>query len=404
MKVTLKNVFAVISALAIAQSVFALETGGLLTNDSKFLNAEKDGSLKLDQKNGINLWFRNPVSQDGSSYIAGEGSFLFEKDMRIEDSEKQLKLYADLNLLKLVAKKELESGNLVFSAGRFYNSDLSGLVYTQNGDGVKLEASLSGVEFSVFGAYTGLLNAKNITILGNDTDLTDKEKTVYVMANKFAVGALTLSFPYFAANQTLSLEGLAAFSLESTKLNRFYGTLALNGPLFTPVFYNISSTMEFEKQDGQDMVKGNLTKGSISVYPDFKSMSFSLSGLYASGKQGSFEAVRGFTSNTAVNSLSETEYSGIALAGLSATIKSVDNFLFFAGADIVFNTQAGDEKKDIERAGLQYTAGFNWQLVSDVSLGANLCQFIGTGDYKEDKYENIGGNKTQFRITAAIAF
>lgn len=397
MKVTLKNVFAVISALAIAQSVFALETGGLLTNDSKFLNAEKDGSLKLDQKNGINLWFRNPVSQDGSSYIAGEGSFLFEKDMRIEDSEKQLKLYADLNLLKLVAKKELESGNLVFSAGRFYNSDLSGLVYTQNGDGVKLEASLSGVEFSVFGAYTGLLNAKNITILGNDTDLTDKEKTVYVMANKFAVGALTLSLPYFAANQTLSIEGVGALSLESTKFNRFYGTVALNGPLFTPVFYNISSTMGFAKYDEEDMVKGNLTKGSISVYPDFKSMSFSLNGLYASGKQGSFEAFQGFTSNTAVNSLKEDEYSGIALAGISASIKPVENFLFFAGADIVFDTLAGEEQKSIERSGLQYSAGFNWQVVSDVSLGANLSQFIGKDDYADY-------NKTQFRITAAIAF
>lgn len=397
MKVTLKNVFAVISALAIAQSVFALETGGLLTNDSKFLNAEKDGSLKLDQKNGINLWFRNPVSQDGSSYIAGEGSFLFEKDMRIEDSEKQLKLYADLNLLKLVAKKELESGNLVFSAGRFYNSDLSGLVYTQNGDGVKLEASLSGVEFSVFGAYTGLLNAKNITILGNDTDLTDKEKTVYVMANKFAVGALTLSLPYFAANQTLSIEGVGALSLESTKFNRFYGTVALNGPLFTPVFYNISSTMGFAKYDEEDMVKGNLTKGAISVYPDFKSMSFSLNGLYASGKQGSFEAFQGFTSNTAVNSLKEDEYSGIALAGISASIKPVENFLFFAGADIVFDTLAGEEQKSIERSGLQYSAGFNWQVVSDVSLGANLSQFIGKDDYADY-------NKTQFRITAAIAF
>lgn len=397
MKVTLKNVFAVISALAIAQSVFALETGGLLTNDSKFLNAEKDGSLKLDQKNGINLWFRNPVSQDGSSYIAGEGSFLFEKDMRIEDSEKQLKLYADLNLLKLVAKKELESGNLVFSAGRFYNSDLSGLVYTQNGDGVKLEASLSGVEFSVFGAYTGLLNAKNITILGDDTDLTDKEKTVYVMANKFAVGALTLSLPYFAANQTLSIEGFGALSLESTKFNRFYGTVALNGPLFTPVFYNISSTMGFAKYDEEDMVKGNLTKGSISVYPDFKSMSFSLNGLYASGKQGSFEAFQGFTSNTAVNSLKEDEYSGIALAGISASIKPVENFLFFAGADIVFDTLAGEEQKSIERSGLQYSAGFNWQVVSDVSLGANLSQFIGKDDYADY-------NRTQFRITAAIAF
>lgn len=397
MKVTLKNVFAVISALAIAQSIFALETGGLLTNDSKFLNAEKDGSLKLDQKNGINLWFRNPVSQDGSSYIAGEGSFLFEKDMRIEDSEKQLKLYADLNLLKLVAKKELESGNLVFSAGRFYNSDLSGLVYTQNGDGVKLEASLSGVEFSVFGAYTGLLNAKNITILGNDTDLTDKEKTVYVMANKFAVGALTLSLPYFAANQTLSIEGFGALSLESTKFNRFYGTVALNGPLFTPVFYNISSTLGFAKYDEEDMVKGNLTKGAISVYPDFKSMSFSLNGLYASGKQGSFEAFQGFTSNTAVNSLKEDEYSGIALAGISASIKPVENFLFFAGADIVFDTLAGEEQKSIERSGLQYSAGFNWQVVSDVSLGANLSQFIGKDDYADY-------NRTQFRITAAIAF
>ncbi len=397
MKVTLKNVFAVISVLAIAQSVFALETGGLLTNDSKFLNAEKDGSLKLDQKNGINLWFRNPVSQDGSSYIAGEGSFLFEKDMRIEDSEKQLKLYADLNLLKLVAKKELESGNLVFSAGRFYNSDLSGLVYNQNGDGVKLEASLSSVEFSVFGAYTGLLNAKNITILGNDTDLTDKEKTVYVMANKFAVGALTLSLPYFAANQTLSIEGFGALSLESTKFNRFYGTVALNGPLFTPVFYNISSTMGFAKYDEEDMVKGNLTKGAISVYPDFKSMSFSLNGLYASGKQGSFEAFQGFTSNTAVNSLKEDEYSGIALAGISASIKPVENFLFFAGADIVFDTLAGEEQKNIERSGLQYSAGFNWQVVSDVSLGANLSQFIGKDDYADY-------NRTQFRITAAIAF
>ena len=397
MKVTLKNVFAVISALAIAQSIFALETGGLLTNDSKFLNAEKDGSLKLDQKNGINLWFRNPVSQDGSSYIAGEGSFLFEKDMRIEDSEKQLKLYADLNLLKLVAKKELESGNLVFSAGRFYNSDLSGLVYNQNGDGVKLEASLSSVEFSVFGAYTGLLNAKNITILDDDTDLTDKEKTVYVMANKFAVGALTLSLPYFAANQTLSIEGFGALSLESTKFNRFYGTVALNGPLFTPVFYNISSTMGFAKYDEEDMVKGNLTKGAISVYPDFKSMSFSLNGLYASGKQGSFEAFQGFTSNTAVNSLKEDEYSGIALAGISASIKPVENFLFFAGADIVFDTLAGEEQKSIERSGLQYSAGFNWQVVSDVSLGANLSQFIGKDDYADY-------NRTQFRITAAIAF
>ncbi len=143
MKKISKIVFVCIAACIFLQSAFSFETGGLLTNESKFENAEKDGSLKPDQKNGINLWFRNPVSEDGSSYLAGEGSFQVEYDGRYDvDSEKKLKLFADLNLLKLVVKKEVESGDLTFSAGRFYNSDLSVIVDAQNGDGVKLDVNL----------------------------------------------------------------------------------------------------------------------------------------------------------------------------------------------------------------------------------------------------------------------
>ena len=207
--------------LALSQA-FSFETGSLLTNDSKFANVEKDGSLKLDQKNGVNFWLRAPLNEEGTNYFAGEASFQTEIDTSIEDSDKKLKLYADLNLFKFVFKNELDSGNLQFSLGRFFNSDLTGLIYSQNADGLRFDANLSRITLSLFGSYTGLLNAKNITILDNDSpDLTDKEKTVYVLANKYAVGGLTFSLPHFAAGQTLSLEGLAAYSLESTKYNRF---------------------------------------------------------------------------------------------------------------------------------------------------------------------------------------
>jgi hypothetical protein len=400
MKLRIKAILSFAAATLLSQAVFALETGGLLTNDSKFANAEKNGSLKLDQKNGVNLWFRNPVSKDGNCYIAGEGAFQTEYDATVADSDKKLKLYADLNLLKLNVKKELESGDITFAAGRFYNSDLSGLVFTQNADGLKLDASLSRFEISLYGAYTGLLNAKNITIIGDTTDLNDKEKKVYVVANKFMVGGLTISLPYIFASQTISVEGFGTFSLESKKLNRFYGTFALNGPIVSPVFYNVSSTIGFFKYDNEDMTKGNLTRASISVYPDFKSMSISLNGLYASGKQGPFKAFQGFTKGTAVNSLLEPGYSALLTTGLSATIKPVSNLLLYANGDVVFDAQAGTEKEEIKQAGFQYGVGFNYQVMSDVSLGVGFTQYTG----KEEYEGTIGAKKTQLRINAAIAF
>ena len=395
MKIMSKKSIACAAAFFLAFASFALETGGLITDNTDFKNAEKDGSLKLDQTNGLNLWLRAPLSEDGSSYFAGEGSFKFEYDDSIADSDKKTQLYADLELFKFVLKRELDSGDFTLSLGRFFNSDLTSLVYAQNGDGLKLDASVSAVNLSVFAAYTGLLNAKNITIIGDTADLTDKEKTVYVLADKFAAGSLTLSLPYVVASQTISLEGIGAFSLESTKYNRFYGTLAVNGPIVSPVFYNLSSTFGFAKYDEEDMTKGNLTKGSISVYPDYKSLSISLNALYASGEQGSFDAFKGFTSGTSVSSLLEPEYSGVLTAGLSATIKPLPSLLAYASGDIVF-----DAEKDIKQAGFQYNAGISWQALSDLSFGLSFGQYIGKDDYAA----TIGENKTQLKLNAAIAF
>lgn len=390
MKITAKKITSTILAFILSCSAFAYETGGLISNDTK-LKDNKATDLTLDQINEASLWFRTALSEDGTSYFVAEGSFKSEYDDGIPNDDDKLALTLDVSLFKLAVQRTLELGEITFVTGRFFNSDASGFVFAQNADGLKIDYNAYSYRLAFYGAYTGLLNAKNITILGPSSNDALDPKKLYVLASKYAVAGLTLSFPSLFANQTLSLEGFGTFGLESTKLNRFYGTLALSGPLFSPVFYDLSSTFGFSKFEDTDKVKGNLTKASVSAYPDFKSMSVSLNGIYASGKQGPFEKFQGFTSMTAITLLDDSQYSGLALAGLSATIKPIDQLILRAAADLIFSAE-----EEIEYTGLQYSAGLDCQIVSDVSFGATFAQLI----HKDDS----SLNETQIRITAKIAF
>ena len=381
-----KTLLACLGVLSLSSLAFGFETGGLISNDTTFKGNDE---LKLDQTDTATLWGRTALNDDGSSYFVVEGSFKTEYDDGIPNSDDKLKLTLDFSLVKLVLKQELDEGTLTFSAGRFFNSDLSGIVFAQNADGVKATYEAARFELSGYAAYTGLLNAKNVTILDDMPPELDSKK-VYVLANKYVVGGLTFSLPHIVKSQTISLEGFGAFGLEDDSFNRFYGTLALSGPLVSPVFYELSSTLGFANPiDGYDM--SNLSKISITAYPSFKSMSISLNGVYASGKQVSFEAFQGFTSSTAAECLSEPEYSGIAKAGLAATIKPIEQLLLSLSGDAVFSAE-----KDIEYYGFQYAAALTWQVVSDVSMGASFGQFFGK--------DNSDDDKTQLKITANIAF
>ena len=111
MKSSFKYLAVSAAAFLIYFPVFSFETGGLLSNDTKFENIEKNGSLKLDQKNGVNLWLRSPVSEDGESYLAAEGFFQYELDDRyeVESSSDKMNLYGDLNAGVYITEKILES-------------------------------------------------------------------------------------------------------------------------------------------------------------------------------------------------------------------------------------------------------------------------------------------------------
>ncbi len=152
-----------ISVLAMGSS-FAFDFGGLVTNDTIIKTCE-DSKFRLDQKNSASLWLRQSISEDGSSYFAAETIYSFERDFNVDSPVNVL----DVDLCKLVLKKPTENGTFGISAGRFYYSDLTGTIYNQLSDGIEFLYESPVVQVTVYGAYTGLLNAQNAKMISSES-------------------------------------------------------------------------------------------------------------------------------------------------------------------------------------------------------------------------------------------
>lgn len=294
-----------------------------------------------------------------------------------------------------IAKLEIIKDDLTINVGRFFYSDLSNIIYTQNGDGLLVSLSKPKFNAKAYGFYTGLLNSHFVTILG-DPDKTPDSKKLYDTCQKYAVAGLQASFPVFWKEQSLSTELMWTTRLTSEKLNRGYAELSLNGPLTEGLFYQVTGVLGILGAEDEDTKVSNLSKAELTYYPNFKDSQISLKAIYTTGnsseensKKGDFS---GFTSNTAVQSLEEDEYSSIFMTGLSSSIKPIPSLLLSAGFDAVFST---DEDK-CEYKGFQYEAGLYYQVVSDVLIGADFTQYFDT--------DNSDINKTALTIKASIAF
>ena len=116
---------------SLAASAFAVDFGGALKNATN-IKGNSFSSLKLDQIDDLSLWVKVPFTKSGNMYLAAEGLYEFEYD---QDKEKAFNRL-DLSLLKFAANLKVGGNALNASAGRFMFSDLTGLVYNQNADGI----------------------------------------------------------------------------------------------------------------------------------------------------------------------------------------------------------------------------------------------------------------------------
>lgn len=364
----------------------AIEFGGTLDDNTKFAGATVNG-LSLDQSNTLTTWVRAPFNNAGTMYLAVEGLFKYEYFQTTESYQ----LTADLDLFKFGSTSKFKGNKtLSISAGRFSESDATNIILTQTCDGALVQFKMKRISLSAFGGYTGLLNAKQITILNSPSSSYSYDTTsMYALAAPYAICAAGISAPYLFANQSIGMQLFSFFGTASTTsgYNRLYGTLTLNGPLASNIFYTMTETIG----SSTTASVSNLSQLQISYYPNFKSASINVTGIYASGNNGPFKTFTGFTSNAATFAMDSPEYTGLIKAGLSASLKPISQLYIAAGCDCIFACPEDSVSYD----GFQFYGNTLYQLFTDVQLGLSGQQYFDV---------NNETNKTCFTAKAVISF
>lgn len=376
---------------------FSFEYGFFAGDNTSFkFDGEEYDVPILEQIESLSGTLRIPFDGSGLSYFAMEAGLTHTYDKTFEDGAgSDNDIAADISVFRLSSYKDFSSGRLSVDAGRFFVSDLSGIILSQINDGLKVSFSSQAFDVSAYGGYSGLLNLKNVSVMDSSGTVysPDDERDFYDFAAPYIVGGLTFSAPYIVFNQTVSAECLAVVGTEGPAdspdddENRFYGTLSLNGPLSPIVFYNLSASLYSE--DFSEF--GVMGKAEVAVYPDFKSSSITVSASYASGNQGSMIPFVGFTQVTACLSADEPVYSGIMKCGLAGSMLPVEKLFLSLGGDAVWKN--GDDDS-MEYYGVQFSTGLRYQMFSDVSLGLSASHFIGDSD---------DSSRTEFAFNAVIS-
>lgn len=389
----MKNIF-LSKKIFFAAALFALRicAANSLDFGGSFLNFTrakgKDFSnLKFNQINDALGWIRVPLSKDGSSYFAAQALYEFEYDASVEKAYNRL----DINLAKYVGLWNVAGSPLTLSAGRFIFSDLTGLVMSQNCDGVHVSYQMDRVSFSAYAGYTGLLNAAIVKMQSNAADPFEYDSDkVYQLAQKYLVASAGVSVPNLFSTQTLSGQFLAAFKLEGKSFNRIYATLDMTGPIYRRIYYSASTTLGLQNYDGGSTEVTNLSRAEVKYYAPFKDLSVAGGLVYASGNGDGDNAFTGFTKINSCFSMNEMQYTSLVKIYAAASVKPIKKVLAKAGAALLFNTARGRYQ------GFDYNFGADWQIKSDAAVGATFNHYVDGDD--------SGNSKVQISLNAFLTF
>ena len=396
----MKKYFAVILFSVFSVFAFSAELSFFLgdNTDLKFDGEEyKEPTLK--QSEAFSALAKIPFNKKGTTFLSLEASLSHSYEKIFGDnSNSENNFIADLNILKFSSIIECSAGKFFLDAGRLFLPDLSQSVFAQSLDGASAQFSASWLDVSVFGGYTGLLNLKNISVLNSGGYVwepgDEDENDFYDFCAPYIAGGVKISLPYLLLNQTISLEGLGFWDTEGPadspedEDNRFYGTLRLDGPLAPMLFYGLSGTAS--STDFSDF--GFLGRANISLFPDFKSSSVTISASYASGDRGPFVPFIGFTQVTACLSADEPIYSGISKAGLFASIVPIDRLYCAVGGDAVF---VDNDDSAFDYYGFQVYGNAKYYLFSDLALTLSASHFSG---------DSSDSSRTEIALNAVISF
>lgn len=386
---TAKRLFLAIFICFSFVPVFAFDFGGSLMETFKLKDSAVQKDLKADIDSKLVLWERYPFDEQGSSYITIQGSLDFDKDFAYSGKD-GISFVSDIDVLKYEMSKEIDAGKLTFSFGRFNNTDLTGLILSQNLDGAKAQFETGLLTVSANVGYTGLLNSLTVSILNEQYSSYSSDSLIYALCENYLEGGLNLTLPALIPGHAIVVEALNAFKFDNSAFNRLYFTVGMNGTIISSMYYDFSTVLEVLSQKNADVLAANLTTANLYYYFGLGSAAFNFT--YASGNNGPLKPFLGITSQTAVNSnRANTEYTGLIKTGLSGSYKFVDALLVTVSADLIF-----DAVDTFTYAGFQYGLNANYQLFSDLGFGAGLNQYLDGS--------NPENNKINIEVKASVSF
>ena len=259
----LATLLMIFTAALLSATDFGLElknTGGI--------EKIEDAEFYTDHK--ATLWATIPFNNANSNSLAIEGSFYASKPAGVDEFD----YYVDVDLFRLsLTAQQNEKGKIIVDAGRFPVADATGILLSQGLDGAEVRVTRSLVNMSFFAGYTGLLNArqeKNLMTADDALDILTDD--IYALGARRAVAKVTLQFPELFGGADLVMEALGQYDLREQfdsdayeTVHTGYGTIAVNGPITTSVFYSLSGTFQTGVLDSDDTYSEHALLGVARV-------------------------------------------------------------------------------------------------------------------------------------------
>ena len=382
----MKKIFKIVAAAFMASGVlYALDWGGKISDDTAFSD-NSPSSLKVRQSNTAILWLTVPLGSKNNDYFAAEALYNFKYD-KTEGVKKPVTHIVDLSLLKFSINRTFGKKGLSINIGRYFIADATFTVFSQTSDGIAAAYEDDTFSISAYAGYTGLLNAKNTTIINAPNHRQkDENDSVYALSAHYIPAGAVFMLPNVFANQRLTVQGWGFVDLNGYSFNRFYLSAGLDGNLLNNLSYNLSLTMGTTNFE----TISNLSKLRFLYYP-LHFLSIYTSALYASGKNGALSPFTGFTSQSADLSNADIQYSSVLKFEAGAALSLFNKAIAFAALSAVLNIP--EQKADYK--GFQYQAGCRWNIFDDVQAGISFEQFFGKASVDD---------KTTVSVNAAFVF
>lgn len=368
----MKKILIICAFICSLFSLNAYEWGGLFSEYFKVnFTGKTFENPNFRQSNSASLWVTAPIA-DEKLFFAGQTTFKYNFDF---GKNNNLFSVFDFDLMKFSAQKNFRQSVATVNFGRFFMKDNTGVIFSQKMDAVSLVTNFAHSNMTLFFGYTGFLNSINDVMLDHNGIAHVQNGMFYLPAHKYIPIIFSLEFPSVFFNQQLDFEADAFIDLEQDNFNRFYATLSLSGPIFSFMFYKVSSTFgaeNFTKFTNYSSIKTNFILSN--------SLLCNVNLEYASGNQLFFSKFTGFTSRTAYNSYLYPELSGVILPSVDLMFSLKEFYNAFSVKAVIDYPE-----NEIKFKGIDVCSSVVLNIFSDLQISLSGLYFM---DFSTEGAEN----------------